>query len=220
MSTPQQLSGQMNTETGMEFCLTDQETEIAMPEDDPESDKPQPDLMDQAASIVNDLLDHIMGGREATIVLPQADPVILLIKEIAVKAQFPLSERIPKDEGTVELVHVGAEGPWSDLATASSCEELSKSSWSQPPDTDQEDVLILDMRVVEDQGEFQSSQHNARPSLEDIMASARPRTEPSHPYQPPQITAARGEWYEGEDSIRDKSPPPPHPSCYPLKTGG
>ena len=31
------------------------------------------------------------------------------------------------------------------------------------------------------------------------MASAQPRTEPSHPYQPPQITEAQGEWYEGED---------------------
>ncbi len=45
-STPQSLSGQVSTETGMEFCHTDQETESAMSEDNHESDKPQLDLMD------------------------------------------------------------------------------------------------------------------------------------------------------------------------------
>ncbi len=105
----------------MEVYQTDRETDSAMSEDDNEGDKPQADLMDQAASIVNDLIDRIMGGREAAIVLPWADPVIPLIKEIAVKAQFPLSERISQDENTVEFVHMGAEGPWSDLILASSC---------------------------------------------------------------------------------------------------
>ncbi len=85
---------------------------------------------------------------------PQADPVIHLIKDIAEKAQFPLSERIPQDENTVELVHTGTEGPWSDLTQTSSCEELSKGSWSQPHDTDPEDVLAFDVQVVDDQGEF------------------------------------------------------------------
>ncbi len=120
----------------------------------------------------------------------------------------------------VELVHVGAEGPWSDLATTSSCEELSNSSWSQPPDTDQEDALVLDMQVVDDDEELQSSQHDARPFLE-VMASAWPRTEPSHPYQPPQITEARGEWYEGEECFDPgQIAPPASPQLVPSPDGG
>ena len=163
-----------------------------------------------------------MSGREAAIVLPRADPVILLIREIAVKGQYPLSERIPQDEGTVELVHVGAEGPWSDLTTASSCEELSKSSWSQPPDTDNEDAFVLDVQVVDGDEDRQSSQHNARPSLEEVMSSARPRTEPSHPYRPPQIVEARGEWYKGEDCFDPEQiapPASPHLSRWGIELG-
>ncbi len=45
---------------------------------------------------MNDLVNRIMSGWEAAIVLPQADPVIPLIQEITMKAQFPLSERIPR----------------------------------------------------------------------------------------------------------------------------
>ncbi len=67
-----------------------------MSEGEPGSDKHQPDLLDQAASLVNDLVNRIMSGWEAAIVLPQADPVIPLIQEITMKAQFPLSERIPR----------------------------------------------------------------------------------------------------------------------------
>ncbi len=51
------------------------------------------------------------------------------------------------------------------------------------------------------------------------MVSARPRTEPSHPYQPSQITEARGEWYQRIVLIQDSSPPLPHPSWYPLQKG-
>ncbi len=85
-STPQSLSGQVSAETGMEFCHTDQETESAMSEDDNESDEPQLDLMDRAAAIVNHWIGRIMGGREAVLVLPRADPVIPLVKEIANQA--------------------------------------------------------------------------------------------------------------------------------------
>ena len=206
----------------MELEQPDQgtETESAMSEDDAGSDKRESDLMDLAASLVNKLVDRIMSGQEAAIVLPRADPVIPLIQEVAVKAQFPLSERIPQEEGMVELVHVSAEGPWSDLATTSSCEELSKSSWSQPPDTD-EDALVLEVQVVAGDEDRQSSQQDARPSLEEVMASARPRTEPSHPYRPPQIVEARGEWYGGEDCFDpEQIAPSASPQLVPSSDGG
>ena len=196
-------------------------TEGAMSEDDSGSDKPEPDLMEWAASLVDDLVDRILSGREAAIVLPRADPVIPLIQEIAVKAQFPLSERIPQEEGMVELVHVETEGLWSDLATTSSCEELSKSSWSQPPDTDNEDALVLDVQVVDGDKDRQSSQQNARPSLEEVMASARPCTEPSYPYRPLQIVEARGEWYRGEDCFDpEQIAPSASPQLVPSQDGG
>ncbi len=191
-STPQSLSGQVSTKTGMEFCQTDQETESAMSEDDHESDKPQSNLMGRAGTIVNDWISRIMSGRGAVLILPRADPVIPLVKEIADQAQFSLTEKPTEDENNVELVQGGAEGPWSDLFPADSYDEPSKGSIYHLPDTDQEDAIILDMQVVEDQGGPQSSQQGARPSLEDVMVSARPRTKPSHPYQLPQIIEARG----------------------------
>ncbi len=223
ISTPQPLSGKGDTdsETGMEVYQTDNEKESPMSGDDSEGELgSQPDLMDQASSIINDWIDRIMHGREAALVLPRANPVISLMKEITVKAQFPLSERIPQNEDTVELVHTGEEGPWSDLSQTSSCEDLSNGSWSQPPDTDPEDVLVLDVRVVEDREGFQSSQQDTRPSLEELVP-AQPRTEPSHPYQPPQITEARGEWYQGEDSFDPgQIAPSASPQLLPSPDGG
>ncbi len=53
----------------------------------------------------------------------------------------------------MELVHEGAEGPWSDLSHADSYDEPSKGSSYHLPDTDQEDAIILDVQVVDDQGE-------------------------------------------------------------------
>ncbi len=61
-----------------------------MSEDHHESDEPQPDVIDWAATIVNDWIGRIMSGREAVLILPRADPVIPLVKEIADQAQFSL----------------------------------------------------------------------------------------------------------------------------------
>ncbi len=178
-TAPQPLPESVRHEADM-----DTDPESAMSTDDTGSGKPGPDLMEQAALMVSKLIDRIMSGQEAAIVLPQADPVISLVQEIAEKAQFPLSERIPQEEGMVELVHVRTGGSWSDLPATSSCDDLSKSSWSQPPDTD-EDARVLEVLVVDGDVNPQSAQQDARPSLEDVMASARPRSEPSHPYRPP-----------------------------------
>ncbi len=223
VSAPQSLLGCVSDEADLELGHQgqDTDTEGAMSEDDAGSDKPEPDLMDRAASLMDDLVNHLISSREAAIVLPRANPVIPLIQEIAVKAQFPLSERIPQEEGMVEFVHVGTEGPWSDLATTSSCEELSKILWSQPPDTDNEDALVLDLQVVDGDEDRQSSQDDARPSLEVIMAPARPRTAPSHPYRPPQITEVRGEWYGGEDCFDPEHiAPSSSPQLVPSPDGG
>ena len=76
-----------------------------------------------------------------------------MVKEIADQAQFPLTEKPTEDENNVELVHEGAEGPWSDLSHADSYDEPSKGSSYHLPDTDQEDAIILDVQVVDDQGE-------------------------------------------------------------------
>ena len=223
ISTPQPLSGKGDTdsETGMEVYQTDNEKESPMSGDDSEGELgSQPDLMDQASSIINDWIDRIMHGREAALVLPRANPVISLMKEITVKAQFPLSERIPQNEDTVELVHTGEEGPWSDLSQTSSCEDLSNGSWSQPPDP--EDVLVLDVRVVEDREIEDSSPLSKTPGppwriwCRLSPVPSLPTLTNLHRSRRPGGSGTRGRIL----STQVRLPPPPHPSCYPLQMGG
>ncbi len=49
----------------------------------------------------------------------------------------------------------------------------------------------------------------------------RPHTEPSHPYQPPKITEAQGEWYQGEDCFDPgQIAPSASPQLLPSPDGG
>ena len=220
-SMPQLHSEQDDFETGMEFSKPEEgESNISGDATNDEFETKEK-LMSRAGTIMNDWISRLMGGREAALILPRANPVIPLVKEIADRAQFSLTEKPVEDESNMELIHEGAEGMWSDLSQTDSYDEPSKGSVYHQPDTDQEDAIILDMQVVEDQEERQSSQSDTRPSLEDVMVSARPRTEPSHPYQPPQITEAQGGWYEGEDCFDPgQITPSASPQLLPSPDGG
>ncbi len=119
-STPHPNSEQDDSEAAMELSQPKGEESNMFREETNEEFETQEQLMSRAGTIVNDWISRIMGGREAALVLPWADPVIPLVKEVADHAQFSLTEKPAENEDDVELVHEGAEGPWSDLSMTDS----------------------------------------------------------------------------------------------------
>ncbi len=99
------------------------------------------------------------------LVLPKADPAIPLIKEIAEKAQFTLTERLPKDEGKVNLVYAGAVETWGDAAQQDSCDEQwnLRCSHSRLNDTDSEEAIIMEVSIGGEQGGTLPGQHRGFP---------------------------------------------------------
>ncbi len=97
---------------GMKLSQAEEEGESNMSGDNTSDElETKAKLMSQAATIVNELISPIVDGREAILILPWADPVIPLEKEIGDQVQFSLTEKTAEDENNVELVHEGAEGP-------------------------------------------------------------------------------------------------------------
>ncbi len=156
--------------------------------------------MSRAAAIVSDWVLQMFDGCEAVLTLPWADTAIPLVKEIAEEAQFSLTEREPKDKTTVDLVYTGVKGSWGEASQTNSCDERSnpKGLHSRLTDTDTEEVIVMDMSIVGEQGGSVPSLASTDGTLEEQVPS-RACTEPFHPFQPPRIVETSDGWYQGED---------------------
>ncbi len=224
-STPQPPpeKDKQKSESEMETDLSEGEMKDSMSEDNLDAwQESKEDTVTQASAIVSEWTAQILHGREEVLKLPKADPTIPLVREIAKQANFSLTERPSGNEFVIELVYAGIDGAWEDLAQFDSCEEplQTKGSTSQLTGTDPEDVIVMNETVFDDLGGSLPSLSGAGGSLED-QVPPWPRTEPSHPYQPPQILEARDGWYRVEDCFNPgEIAPEASPPQLPSQDGG
>ena len=165
---PEKDSQHSESEMETDFSEGDQK-DIASESNSSARQESHEDMVARASAIVTEWTSQILGGQEAVLKLPRADPAIPLVKEIAKQANYSLTERPSGDEIILDFVYAGVEGAWEEQAPLASCDEPSRTWGSalQVTDTDSDSVVVMDESVLDDLGghyfgDYPESRHNGQ----------------------------------------------------------